>query len=83
MVSPQLLAKGAGPLAAAMRDIAARHGIPMVQNPSLARRLYKDLAIDHSVPPELYAQVARIIVWVFAMRQQRDGRGGRAGSGAA
>jgi len=71
MVSPQLLAKGAGHMAAAMREIAARHRIPVVQNPPLARRLYKELGVDHPVPPELYAQVARIIVWVFAMREQR------------
>lgn len=73
MVSPQLLAKGVGPMAAAMREIAARHRIPVVQNPVLARRLYRELPVDHAVPPELYAQVARIIVWVFAMRDQRQG----------
>ena len=71
MVSPQLLAKGMGPMAAAMRDIAARHRIPVVQNPPLARALYRELSINASVPPELYAQVARIIVWVFAMRESR------------
>ncbi|MBN8758317.1 MULTISPECIES: EscU/YscU/HrcU family type III secretion system export apparatus switch protein [Variovorax] len=73
MVSPQLLAKGSGHMAAAMREIAARHGIPVVQNPPLARRLYRELPVDQAVPPELYAQVARIIVWVFAMREQRQG----------
>lgn len=68
MPAPQLIAKGAGLLAAAMRRIAARHRIPVVQNPSLARRLFHELEIDQSLPPGLYAQVARIIVWVFAMR---------------
>jgi flagellar biosynthesis protein FlhB len=79
MSSPQLLAKGTGPLAAAMRRIAARHGIPVVQNPGLARKLFHDLAVDQSVPPELYAPVARILVWVFAMRDAREQRS-RAGS---
>lgn len=74
MASPQLLAKGVGQLAAAMREIAARHRIPVVQNPPLARRIFRDLPVDHPVPPELYAQVARIIVWVFAMREQAQGR---------
>jgi flagellar biosynthetic protein FlhB len=68
MAAPRLLAKGSGPLAALMRKIAARHRIPVVQNPSLARRLYRELPVDGSVPPDLYAQVARIIVWVFALR---------------
>ncbi len=72
MAAPQLLAKGAGPLAALMRKIAARHRIPVVQNPTLARALYHGLPVDGTVPPELYAQVARIIVWVLAMRRDRS-----------
>jgi flagellar biosynthetic protein FlhB len=73
MESPQLVAKGAGFLAGVMREIAARHRIPVVQNPPLARKLFHGLAIDRHVPPELYAQVARILVWVLAMREARNG----------
>jgi flagellar biosynthetic protein FlhB len=81
MDAPRLVAKGMGPLAAVIREIAARHRIPVVQNPSLARRLYQGLALDSAVPPELYAQVARIVVWVFALRRPAgDGAGlGREG----
>ena len=68
MESPQLIAKGAGFVAATMRAIAARHGIPVVQNPPLARKLFQGLRLDQHVPPDLYGPVARIIVWVFAMR---------------
>jgi len=70
MQAPQLVAKGAGALAFVMRRIAARHRIPVVENPSLARRLFRTLPIEAHVPPELYGQVARIIVWVFAMRDR-------------
>lgn len=78
MASPQLVAKGAGALAGVMRRIAARHGIPIVQNPPLARQLYRALPVDGSVPPELYAPVARIVVWVLA---QREARGPNASQG--
>lgn len=71
MESPQLLAKGTGHMAALMRDIAARHRIPVVRQPALARELYKVLAVDQSVPPSMYAQVARVIVWVLAMQQRQ------------
>lgn len=74
MDSPQLVAKGAGFLAAVMRDIAARHRIPVVQNPGLARKLFHGLALERHVPPELYAPVARILVWVLAMREARAAR---------
>lgn len=71
MPSPLLVAKGMGKQASAMRDIAAKHRIPVVQNPPLARRLYRELSLEQHVPSHLFAEVARIIVWVFAMRKHR------------
>ncbi|MCG2594940.1 EscU/YscU/HrcU family type III secretion system export apparatus switch protein [Ramlibacter sp. XY19] len=71
MPAPQLVAKGAGQLAAAMREIAWRHRVPIVQNPPLARRLFREMAIDEHVPSDFHAEVARIIVWVFALRERR------------
>ena len=75
MDSPQLVAKGAGALAAVMRQIAARRGVPVVQNPPLARALFHALAVEQHVPQEHFAEVARILVWVFAMRETRNGAG--------
>jgi len=72
MTSPQMVSKGAGLIAAAMRKIAARNNIPIVQNRTLARKLFHEVGVDQQVPPALYADVARIIVWVFAMRQARE-----------
>ncbi|QNB08846.1 EscU/YscU/HrcU family type III secretion system export apparatus switch protein [Herbaspirillum frisingense] len=72
MTSPQVVAKGAGVQAAAMRRAAARHNVPVVRNQTLARKLYKELDFDHYVPQHLYAEVARIIVWVFAMRKANE-----------
>jgi flagellar biosynthetic protein FlhB len=72
--APLLVAKGAGALAALMRAIAARHGIPVVQNRRLARELFHRVDVERHVPARLYAEVARIIVWVFAMRQAREAR---------
>lgn len=71
MQSPQVVAKGAGTLAFVMRKIAARHRVPVVCNPPLAREMYKTLEVDQMVPPALYSQVARILVWIFAMRDAR------------
>jgi flagellar biosynthetic protein FlhB len=42
-----------------------------VQNPPLARHLFRDMAIDEHVPAAFHSEVARIIVWVFALREQR------------
>lgn len=72
MAAPELVAKGAGLLAAAMRTIAARHNIPVVQSPRLARRLFRELDVERPLPPEYFAEVAKIIVWVLAMKQSRE-----------
>lgn len=84
MDSPQLVAKGAGQMAAVMRQIAAKHHIPVVRSPALARRLYREMDVDQHVPPWLFAEVARIVVWVFAMRdQQAQGHGAAGAAGVA
>lgn len=72
MASPQLIAKGAGTLASVMRKIAHRHQIPVIQNPPLARALFRQVGVEQHVPMQMYAELARIIVWVFAMRQARQ-----------
>jgi flagellar biosynthetic protein FlhB len=70
MPAPRVVAKGAGQLAAAMREIAGRHRVVVVQNPPLARRLFREAALDEFIPASFHAEVARIIVWVLAARQQ-------------
>jgi flagellar biosynthesis protein FlhB len=71
MNAPVLVSKGAGGLAAAMRLIAARHRVPVVRSPSLARALHARTELDRQIPPELFADTARIMVWVLSMRAAR------------
>lgn len=66
--APVIVSKGAGVLAAAIRLIAARRRIPLVRHPSLARALHGKGAIDLPIPTELYADVARLMVWVLSLQ---------------
>jgi len=72
MDAPQLIGKGVGTMAAMMRAIAARHRIPVVQNPRLARALYAALDVDQHVPPDFYADLAPLMVWMLTLRKARD-----------
>lgn len=74
MPAPRLIGKGAGATAAAMRHVAQRHQIPIVQNQTLARALYAAMETDQYVPAEHYAQVARLMIWVLARRGNRPTR---------
>lgn len=73
MVAPQVIAKGAGELALKMREVASRNQIPIVENRTLARRLFRQTGLDEDVPEDLYPVVARLMSWVLLMRRQRDG----------
>lgn len=60
MGAPQVLAKGSETWAVEMRRSAARHGIPIVNKPRLARRLYRRAQVGSPIPPETFVDVARI-----------------------
>ncbi len=60
MVGPVVIAKGAGTLAAMIRRLAGRHQVPVMRVPALARALYRDCDIDHTVPEALYGELAPV-----------------------
>jgi flagellar biosynthetic protein FlhB len=69
MPAPLLLAKGAGELALRMRQVAGKHGIPVMENKPLARALYQEVGINQSIPEQYFASVAKILVWAFRVRK--------------
>lgn len=64
MSAPVVIAKGTGDLALQMRSKAFQAAVPIVENRSLARRLYKESALNESIPPEVFPDVAKILVEV-------------------
>jgi len=72
--APQLIAKGAGELAARMKRLARRHGVPVVEDRPLARHLFLRGALDAPIGAAEYPRVARILAWVYALRELRRGR---------
>lgn len=68
MPAPKILAKGSGDLALRMRTLANKHRVVIVENPPLARALFRSAEVDGFLPPEHYTDVAKILVWVFANR---------------
>lgn len=71
MPAPKILTKGAGDVALRMREIARRHGVPIVENPPLARSLHRLAEADDYLPEQHYSEVARILVWVMSARAAR------------
>jgi len=61
MAAPVCVAKGQDVIALKMRETAAKHSVPVVENPPLARALYATVEIDQEINPEHYKAVAEVI----------------------
>ena len=71
MGAPKMMAKGVDKAAAKIREIAKEHGIPIVENPPLARGLFAAVDVDQEVTPEFYKAVAEVISYIFKLKRRR------------
>jgi len=69
--APTVVAKGLDHLALKMRQEAARHDIPCVENRPLARALYAEGEEGTMIPEDLYGPVAKILATVLKRRGKR------------
>lgn len=74
MIAPIVTGKGAGDMAKLIREKAYRMGVPVIQSPRLARRLFTRTKINGAVPEENYVAVAKVLKQAYQMRklQQAD-----------
>ena len=71
MESPQLLAKGTELFAKKIIEIAREHNIPVIENPPVARAIFRMVEINATIPPELYKAVAEILIFVYNLRNRQ------------
>jgi flagellar biosynthetic protein FlhB len=63
--APKVVAKGADLIALKIKEIAREHHIQIVENPPLARELYKNVEIDQEIPEQFYQAVAEVLAFVY------------------
>lgn len=73
--APRVVARGAGVVAARIREVAAENGVPLVRDVPLARALHSSTEVGQEIPAELFAAVAQVLAFVIA-RRNRGQRGG-------
>ncbi|HEX4351923.1 MAG TPA: EscU/YscU/HrcU family type III secretion system export apparatus switch protein [Polyangiales bacterium] len=71
--APIVLAKGIDQLALEMRTHARREGVPVVEQPPLARALYANGKIGRAIPVEQYRAVAEVIAYVMGLKARDAG----------
>ncbi len=67
MAAPKVVGKGKNYLARRIRERATAKGIPIVENPPLARALYQSVAIGQEIPAHLYKAVAEILAYIYRL----------------
>lgn len=70
MAAPEVVAKGVGHIALRIKDIANEHLIPTVENPPLAKALYKSVEIGQQIPADLYPAVAEVLAFVYRLKRR-------------
>jgi len=66
--APRVVAKGADDAALAIREEAARHEVPLIEDVPLARTLWEICEPGDEIPVELYEAVARILAFLFRVK---------------
>ncbi len=83
MEAPKVLAKGRNLLAEEIKQQARWAGVPILENPPLARSLYRSVEPGQSIPVDLYAAVASILAYLYRQRVEQQMRErAAAGNGA-
>jgi flagellar biosynthesis protein FlhB len=74
MQAPVCLAKGLDEVALRIRDVAREAGVPIIENPPLARALFATVELDQMIPEQHYKAVAQLISLVMNTRKSRAWR---------
>lgn len=68
MFAPKVVAKGADHMAQQIKKIAREAGVPCIENPPLARALFKALKIGQFISRDLFNAVAEVLAYVYRLK---------------
>jgi flagellar biosynthetic protein FlhB len=63
--APMVVAKGQDYLALKIRELALYEDVPIVENPPLARALYKQCEVGDFIPRDMFGAVAEVLAYVY------------------
>jgi flagellar biosynthetic protein FlhB len=74
MEPPRVLAKGRNLVAKQIREDAQWSAVPIVENPALARSLFRGVDVGNAIPFDLYAAVAAILAYLYRREMEAQTR---------
>ncbi|MDQ0319141.1 flagellar biosynthetic protein FlhB [Pararhizobium capsulatum DSM 1112] len=69
--APVVVAKGQDLVALKIRALAEENGIPVFEDPPLARSMFAQVSVDSVIPPVFYKAVAELIHRIYATHPRR------------
>ncbi|MBU2663110.1 EscU/YscU/HrcU family type III secretion system export apparatus switch protein [Actinoplanes bogorensis] len=73
--APRVVAKGQGPLATKIRELAGEHRVPLVEDKPLARALYGGVDVGGEIPAEFFGAVAKVLAFVMSLKARGSAAG--------
>lgn len=70
--APRVVASGKGIVAERIIKEAEQHGVPVRDDPDLAKLLAM-LPLGEEIPPDLYAAVAEVLAFVYGLSHRQPG----------
>lgn len=64
MTAPKVVAKGLRLVAQRIKKIARQNNVPIVENPPLARAIYKSVKVGREIPSKFYEAVASVLAYL-------------------
>jgi flagellar biosynthesis protein FlhB len=67
--APRLVAKGVDRVALRIREVAGENEVPIVENPPLARAIYRQVEVGEFIPGDLFEAVAEVLAYLIRLKQ--------------
>lgn len=71
--APVVLAKGVDLIALKIREVAESHGIPVFEDPPLARSMFAQVSVDSFIPEVFYKAVAELVHRIYSSKTKNPG----------
>lgn len=69
-VAPEVVAKGVDDMAARIREIAREHKVPLMEDPPLARALFRAVKVGQEIPARFFEAVATVLSHVYRLKNR-------------
>jgi len=73
--APVVIAKGQDLIALKIREVAEAHGIPVFEDPPLARSIFAQVSVDNFIPPVFYKAVAELVHRIYSTKPKTNNPG--------